>query len=102
MTAEHALATPGQVALPEGAKSASHAAPSSRIIPPTPTYPDGLTAREVEVLRLVAQGLTNAQIAEHLIISPTTVNAHMRSLYSKVAVNTRIALMRYATEHHLT
>jgi predicted ATPase/class 3 adenylate cyclase/DNA-binding CsgD family transcriptional regulator len=102
MTPEHTLAITGQVALPEGAKRASHATPSSRIVPPTPTYPDGLTAREVEVLRLVAQGLTNAQIAEHLIISPTTVNAHMRSLYSKVAVNTRIALMRYATEHHLT
>jgi predicted ATPase/class 3 adenylate cyclase/DNA-binding CsgD family transcriptional regulator len=102
MTPELALAARGLVALPGGAKSASHAAPSSHIVPPTPTYPDGLTAREVEVLRLVAQGLTNAQIAERLIISPTTVNAHMRSLYSKVAVNTRIALMRYATEHHLT
>ena len=101
LTPAHALAAKGPVALPAGAKYTSHTAPSSRIVPPKPTYPDGLTAREVEVLRLVAEGLTNAQIAERLIISPTTVNAHMRSLYSKVAVNTRIALMRYTAEHHL-
>ena len=66
-----------------------------------PTYPDGLTAREVEVLRLVAQGLSNAEIAEQLIISVLTVKAHMRSLYNKLGINSRSASTRYAIEHHL-
>jgi len=48
----------------------------------TPTdYPAGLSAREVEVLKLVARGRTNAQIAQELYISPRTVNAHMGSVY---------------------
>ena len=66
-----------------------------------PTYPDGLTAREVEVLRLLAQGLTDAQIAEHLIISPRTVNNHLTSIYGKIQVSSRSAATRYAIEHHL-
>jgi DNA-binding CsgD family transcriptional regulator len=46
-----------------------------------------LTAREVEVLRLVAQGLTDVQVAEQLIISPRTVNFHLCSIYSKIGVS---------------
>jgi len=61
----------------------------------------GLTAREVEVLRLVAQGLTNAQVAEQLVISPRTVDAHLRSIYSKLALPSRHAALHYAHEHHL-
>jgi predicted ATPase/DNA-binding CsgD family transcriptional regulator len=68
---------------------------------PAPSYPAGLSAREVEVLRLVAQGLSNAQIAEQLVISPYTVNAHMRSIYNKLEVNSRIAVVQFATKHHL-
>jgi ATP/maltotriose-dependent transcriptional regulator MalT len=73
---------------------------------PTPamksaTFPAGLTAREVEVLRLLAQGRTDAQIAEHLVISPRTVNRHTTSLYSKLGVSSRSAATRYAIEHHL-
>ena len=64
-------------------------------------YPDGLTAREVEVLRLVATGLTSAQIAEQLVISLLTVNSHVRSIYSKLGVSSRSAATRYAIEHHL-
>ncbi len=67
----------------------------------TVTYPDGLTSREVEVLRLVAQGLTDLQIAEQLIISPRTVNSHLTSIYGKIGVSTRSAATRYAMEHHL-
>jgi tetratricopeptide (TPR) repeat protein len=63
--------------------------------------PDALTAREVEVLRLVAQGLTNAQIAAQLVLSPLTVNAHLRSIYSKLRVTSRAAATRYAIEHGL-
>lgn len=68
---------------------------------PSSVYPDGLTAREVEVLRLVAQGLSDAQIAEQLIISPRTVNNHLTSIYSKIQVSSRAAATRYAMEHHL-
>jgi ATP/maltotriose-dependent transcriptional regulator MalT len=64
-------------------------------------YPDGLTTREVEVLRLMAQGLTNAQIAERMVISPRTVNAHLRSIYNKLAVTSRTAATRYALAHQL-
>src|SRR6266571_4595639 len=69
--------------------------------PPPATYPAGLSAREVEVLRLLAKGLTNAQIAEQLIISPLTVNAHVRSIYSKLGVTSRAAATRYAVEYKL-
>ena len=62
-------------------------------------HPDGLTTREVEVLRLVAQGLTNAEVAGRLILSPLTINAHVRSIYSKLSVNTRSAATRYAVDH---
>ena len=64
-------------------------------------YPAGLTAREVEVLRLVAQGLTDAQVAERLFVSPHTVNAHLRSIYGKLGVASRTAAARFATEHGL-
>lgn len=66
-----------------------------------PIYPAGLTAREVEVLQLVAQGLTDAQVAEHLIISPRTVNTHLTSIYNKLGVNSRVAAARFAVEHQL-
>jgi len=66
-----------------------------------PTYPAGLTAREVEVLRLLATGLTDAQIAEHLVISPRTVNNHLTSIYSKIQVSSRAAATRSAMEHQL-
>jgi DNA-binding NarL/FixJ family response regulator len=65
------------------------------------TYPARLTAREMEVLRLVAQGRSNAEIAEQLVISLLTVKAHMRSLYNKLGISSRSAATRYAIEHHL-
>jgi DNA-binding NarL/FixJ family response regulator len=64
-------------------------------------YPAGLTAREVEVLRLVAQGLTDPQVAEQLILSPRTINAHLASIYGKLGVNSRTAATRFALEHRL-
>jgi len=64
-------------------------------------YPAGLTEREVEVLRLVAQGLTNPQIADQLIVSPHTINAHLRSIFNKLEVNSRSAVTRFAVEHKL-
>ena len=68
---------------------------------PPPGYPDELTAREVEVLRLVAQGLSDSGVAERLVISPRTVQGHMRSIFNKINVNSRSAATRYAVEHKL-
>ena len=69
---------------------------------PSSSYPAaGLTAREVEVLRLVATGLTDAQVAEKLFISLRTVNAHLRSIYAKLGVGSRSAATRYAVENEL-
>ena len=64
-------------------------------------YPAGLTEREIEILRLVAQGLTDAQVAERLVISPRTVQGHLRSIYSKLDVTSRTAATRFAIEHQL-
>jgi predicted ATPase/DNA-binding CsgD family transcriptional regulator len=69
--------------------------------PATKPVTAGLTTREVEVLRLLSQGWTDAQIAEHLVISPRTVNRHTTSLYSKLGVSSRAAATRYAIEHHM-
>jgi DNA-binding NarL/FixJ family response regulator len=66
-----------------------------------PVYPAGLTAREAEILRLLARGLADTQIAESLFISPRTVNAHITSIYSKLGVNSRVAATRFATENGL-
>jgi DNA-binding NarL/FixJ family response regulator len=55
----------------------------------------------VEVLRLVAEGLTDAQVAERLVLSPRTVSQHLRSVYNKLGVSSRAAATRFAIEHHL-
>jgi predicted ATPase/DNA-binding CsgD family transcriptional regulator/Tfp pilus assembly protein PilF len=68
---------------------------------PSPTYPNELTAREVEVLRLVALGLSDSVVAERLVISPRTVQGHVRSIFNKIHVNSRSAATRYAIEHQL-
>jgi DNA-binding CsgD family transcriptional regulator len=65
-------------------------------------YPAGLTAREAEVLRLVAQGLTDADVAEQLYIARRTVNSHLTSIYTKLGVSSRAAATRFAVEHGLT
>ena len=55
-----------------------------------------LTAREVEVLRLVTLGLTNAQIANHLFLSRRTVDQHVASIYNRLGVSCRAAATRFA------
>jgi non-specific serine/threonine protein kinase len=66
-----------------------------------PAYPAGLSTREVEVLRLLAGGLTNARIAQELFISPRTVNRHLNSIYRKLGVGSRAAATRFAADHSL-
>jgi DNA-binding NarL/FixJ family response regulator len=68
---------------------------------PAATYPSGLTEREVEVLRLVALGLTDSEVANQLFLSVRTVNAHLRSIYRKVGVRSRAAAGRFAEENDL-
>jgi non-specific serine/threonine protein kinase len=63
--------------------------------------PNSLTPREMQVLRLVAAGLSDAHIAKELVVSARTVNAHLGSIYSKLGVNSRSAAMRYALDHKL-
>jgi DNA-binding NarL/FixJ family response regulator len=55
----------------------------------------------VDVLRLLVQGLTYAQIADRLVISPRTVNHHVTSIYAKLDVTSRHAATRFALDQHL-
>lgn len=91
----------GRKMTPEQARAVSEPAPA---LNPTnlTLYPAGLTAREVEILRFVALGWTDAQVAAKLVLSPRTVQGHLRAVYSKIGVNSRSAATRYAVEHHLT
>jgi predicted ATPase/DNA-binding CsgD family transcriptional regulator len=98
LTPEQALAKEEAPAMTDVPSSQ---APSVSSAKSSPVYPAGLTAREVEILRLVAQGLTDAQVAERLVISPRTVSWHLTSIYSKLAVSSRAAATRYAIEQHL-
>jgi HD-GYP domain-containing protein (c-di-GMP phosphodiesterase class II) len=63
--------------------------------------PAGLTAREVEVLRLLARGLSNKAMAELLVISPKTVGNHVEHIYSKIDASTRAAASLFAMQHGL-
>ena len=64
-----------------------------------PSYPAGLSAREIDVLRLVARGTTNAQIAEALSISPRTVAVHVTSILTKTGCGNRAAAVGFALRH---
>jgi DNA-binding NarL/FixJ family response regulator len=77
------------------------ATPTRASEPAAGEFPADLTAREVEVLRLVAVGLTDAETAERLFLSVRTVNAHLRSIYRKLDVGSRAAAGRFAAEHGL-
>ena len=74
---------------------------SQPIVSAQPHDPNALTPREIEVLRLAQAGLSDAKIAEKLVISPRTVNTHLSSIYSKLGVNSRSAATRYALDHKL-
>jgi pimeloyl-ACP methyl ester carboxylesterase/DNA-binding CsgD family transcriptional regulator len=68
---------------------------------PTRGYPHGLTAREVEVLRHLAGGRTNDEIAEELFVSVRTVERHVANIYAKIGARGRANATAYALNHHL-
>ncbi len=102
MTLDEALAEAAQVQAREHIPPTPPTAPVET--PPTSPArgnPFGLTAREIEVLFLVTRGLTTTQIAQQLILSPRTAEAHLRSIYGKLEVTSRAAATRAAIEHQL-
>ena len=70
--------------------------------PAAPTYPDGLSRREVEVLLLIAQGNSNQQIADELFISHNTVANHVRNILTKTDSANRAEAASYAVRQGLT
>ncbi len=98
MMPEQAITVQDRAIIPTSTPVGSFSDPPAKS--PT-TYPDRLTARQVEVLRLVAQGLKNKQVAEQLVISPRTANTHLTKIFGKIGVSSRSAATRYAVEHHL-
>jgi predicted ATPase/class 3 adenylate cyclase/DNA-binding CsgD family transcriptional regulator len=98
MTLDQVLGMPGRAIASTAVSAVQPATPS---VKPSSSFPAGLTAREVEVLRLVAQGLTDAQVAARLVISPRTVKTHLTSIYNRLGVDSRTAATRAAIEHHL-
>ncbi|MDQ2961323.1 MAG: LuxR C-terminal-related transcriptional regulator, partial [Candidatus Dormibacteraeota bacterium] len=66
-----------------------------------PVYPAGLSAREVEVLRLLASGKTNREMAAALFLSERTIDAHVRNILTKTRTDNRAAATAFAFQHHL-
>ncbi len=76
-------------------RAAGHRAPSRR------EWPAGLTAREVEVLGLLARGHSNKAIARTLVVAPKTVSNHVEHIYTKIGVSTRAGATLFAMQHGL-
>lgn len=70
-------------------------------VPARLAYPDGLSVREVEVLRLIARGQSNKQIAEELVLSIRTVERHIANVYAKIGASTKAQATAYAFGHSL-
>jgi DNA-binding CsgD family transcriptional regulator len=68
---------------------------------PVPAYPAGLTQREAEVLRLIAHGKSNREIAQSLILSVKTVDRHVSNIFAKTGASNRTETSLYATRHQL-
>ncbi|HLN65688.1 MAG TPA: response regulator transcription factor [Streptosporangiaceae bacterium] len=91
-----AAASPG-AASPGGTPGPPGSAPAGR--PPGP--PDGLTQREVEILGLIAQGLTNGEIADRLFLSNHTIKTHINRIFAKTGSRDRVAAIAYAQRHDI-
>jgi DNA-binding NarL/FixJ family response regulator len=90
------------VAAATSATSAAPAAPSGTVeVTGLPAPPDGLTQREAEILTLIAQGLTNPEIAARLFLSNHTVKTHISRIFAKTGSRDRVAAIGYARRHNL-
>jgi DNA-binding NarL/FixJ family response regulator len=83
------------------ARLVASAAPAPGDVVPSRPLPDRLTAREAEVLALIATGRTNAQIAGVLVVSPSTVKTHINNIFAKTGISDRAQAVRYAYRHQL-
>ena len=72
------------------------------LVAPAPGLPDGLTPREAEVLRLIAEGKSNTEIASQLLISEATVKSHINHIFAKIGVSDRARAVSYAYQRGLT
>ncbi|HET9243474.1 MAG TPA: HD domain-containing phosphohydrolase [Gaiella sp.] len=98
---EAAAALDGEAGLDRDAVACVLAAAGQRPAPSPPSWPAELTDREVEVLRLIARGRSNREVAQQLFISPKTVGRHVENLYAKLGVSSRAAAAVFAMEHRL-
>ena len=85
----------GLPALPEVQEQAADRAPSPGALPA------GLSAREAEVLKLIAQGLSNAEIGEHLFLGRATIKTHVNRIFAKTGVRDRAQAVHFAFRHGL-
>ena len=94
-----------QAALVAAATSAAPAAQSATSgaaeVPSLPAPPDGLTQREAEILALIAQGLTNPEIAARLFLSNHTVKTHISRIFAKTGSRDRVAAIGYARRYNI-
>lgn len=102
MTAEQVLGPDGRRPVPglSGSESPAITHPGPASLDPG-RHPTGLTKRELDVLRLVADGLSDAAIADRLFLSRRTVHWHLLSIYQKLGVNSRTAATKWARDHGL-
>ena len=95
-----ASATPAPGAAASGTAASAAASPGTGGRPGrAPAMPDGLTQREMEILGLIAQGLTNTEIAERLFLSNHTIKTHINRIFAKTGSRDRVAAIGYAQHH---
>jgi predicted ATPase/DNA-binding CsgD family transcriptional regulator len=101
MTPEQAIAARVSLMTQTSQETMQQQASSTSTTRKRVSYPLRLTPREMDVLRLLAQGLTDAEIAERLDISYRTVSTHLTSIYNKLGINSRVTAVRFAVENQL-
>jgi DNA-binding NarL/FixJ family response regulator len=95
-------AAAGQAILDPAVQGRLVAAAATPPPPPGTALPDGLTEREAEVLRLIATGLSNNEIAARLFVSEATIKTHINRIFAKTASRDRGQAIAYAHRHRLT